>query len=531
MTGWKPVPHICEINTGKCDTGMNTATQGSVVRIALLTLIISHFLTFALSHSPVLAESTSAPTFTPLEASIPADAMAAYFGRPSPAMLNAPPGGTAESLASWLVTLKGMGVIPKDGRVAADVIGTLPMLWRRPHAAVLLDITSQDLGRDVYRLERMQAALIVANKGIELAIERRIRDLLATYTDAENGTITPHQTAGVKHHRLIDKRLPEWAVTDWGQVDEYFLVTFGTGAFERMLDVMQRRSPSLADDAWFQQAHTRAHGSSSGIEIYADFLRIRQRLEEDAKDRPAAVLKALHLEHAERLVWTTGHDERAIRSLVVGRTQDGEDHFFILAGRENASPEVARQIPPAADSYLVLRMPVGPVFDECRKGYMESQSPGQRRAVRELWDRLQNEYGYDSQADLLDQMGDHLIVHTFPAHPLRLPVLCTIWAQIAGDSRKVAHTVDRMMTAWQEALDRVDPITTWPTYRPPAFRLSPQVRREPDGLWSLHLGFINPALAVTDGWLIVSWSPDAVRANLKHLGQAPTSVPASANSN
>lgn len=451
--------------------------------------------------------------------------MAAYFGRPSPDMLNAPPGGTAENLASWLVTLKGMGLIPKDGRVAADIIGTMPMLWRRPHAAVLIDITTQEIRADVFRLNRMQAALIIANRGIEVAIERRIRDLLATYTDPQQSTIVPRRIAGVRYHRLSEERLPDWAVTEWGQVGDYFLVAFGQGAFERMVAVMQGREAALADDPWFRQAHARAQGSTCGIEIYADLLRIRERLEEEAKDRPGDVLRALHLHEAEKLVWTTGHDERAIRSVVVGRGLNGNDYFFILAGRENAPPEVARQIPKAAESYLVLRMPIGQVFDECRKGYMQSQSHGQRRAVRELWARLQNDYAFDSQANLLDQLGDHVIVHTFPAHPLRLPVFCTIWVQIAGDHGKVAHTVDRMMTAWQDALNRVDPITTLPTYRPPAFRLSPQVRREPDGLWSLHLGFIHPAVAVTDGWLIISWSPDAVRDNLRHLGTALSSAP------
>jgi len=500
------------------------AAGGISVRTALL-LILSHLLTFSLSHASS-PQSAPAAAFPPLEASIPADAMAAYFGRPTPDMFNAPPGGTAEQLASWLITLKGMGVIPKDGRVAADVIGTLPILWRRPHVAVLLDITTQDLGQGSYRLDRMQVALVIAHQGIELAVERRIRDLLATYTDEENGTITPQTDGGIKRHRLVDRRLPDWAVTEWGQVGDVFLITFGEGAFERMVAVMQGREPSLADDAWFRLAHAQARGSSCGIEVYADLVRIRRRLEEDAKDVPAAVLRALHLEEAEKLVWTTGHDERAIRSVVFGRDRQGQDHFIILAGRENAAPEVAARIPTAADSYLVLRMPLGPVFGECRKAYFESQSPGQQRAVHELWHSLQTGYAFDSQADLLDQLGDHLIVHTFPAHPLRLPMLCTIWVQIAGDHTKVARTVDRMMTAWKDALNRVDPITTMPTYRPPKFRLSPQVRREPDGLWSLQLGFINPAVAVTEGWMIVSWSPAAVRANLEYLGTAPTSLPA-----
>ncbi|MBI4580634.1 MAG: hypothetical protein HY718_13080, partial [Planctomycetes bacterium] len=166
--------------------------------------------------------------FGPLERCVPADAMAAYFGRPSPEMLNAPTGGTAESLASWLITLKGLGVIPRDGRVAADVIGTLPILWRRPHVAMLLDVTSEQVRPDVFRLDQLQAALVVDSRDIELAIERRIRDLLATYTDAEHGTVVPREVDGTKCFRLVDDRLPAWAVLEWGQVGSYFVASFGT---------------------------------------------------------------------------------------------------------------------------------------------------------------------------------------------------------------------------------------------------------------------------------------------------------------
>lgn len=489
-------------------------------RVLLIAFSVSYLLTFALA----AAQPAPPAGFGPLENCVPADAMAVYFGRPSPEMLNAPEGGTAASLASWLITLKGMGLIPKDGRVVADVVGTIPMLWRRPHCAMLLDITTREIDKDVYRLDRMQAALVVASAGMELALERRIRDLLATYTDAENGTIETQMLGNLKYHRLVDGRLPDWAVTEWGQVGEHFVAGFGAGAFAKVATVIRSGKGSLAEDRWFAGAHAKARGATCGIEIYADVRRIRERLERDAKDRPTAVLQSLHLEIADKLVWTTGHDERAIRSVVVGRDLEGKDYFFILAGRENASPEVAAQIPGEADSYLVLRMPMSQVFRDSRHAYMESQSPGQRRAVRELWNRLQAEYGFDSESEVIDQLGDHLLIHTFPAHPLRLPVLCTIWIQIAGDESKVAHAVDRMMTAWQDSLTRIDPVTTLPTYRKPAFALSPQVRREPDGLWSLHLGFINPAMTVTKGWLIISWSPEAVRNNLHHLGTEPAAT-------
>ncbi len=469
--------------------------------------------------------------------------MVVYFGRPSPEMIDAPPGGgTADNLASWLITLKGMGVIPRDGRLAADIIGSVPVLWRRPHAMVLLDISSREMSKDVYRLEQMQAALVVASQGIEVAIDRRLRDLLATYTDKDNGKIDERTLDGVSIHRLKDQRLPDWAVLEWGQVDGYFVAGFGQGAFERMLEVMRARKPALADDAWFAEAHARVLGSESGLELYSDLGWLRNRLEQDTKDRPAAVLEALHLQQAERIIWTTGHDGRAVRSLILGRTRAGENVFFRLSGRENAAPEVAADIPALASSYFVLRAPLGELARTLRRAYMESQSPGQRRAVHELWERLQQHYDFNSETQLLDQLGDHFLIHDFPAHPLRLPLLWTLWIQIRGDEQAVAHAVDRMMTAWQDALAADDGLpaelplrrsaSSRPAPRPeprkPAFHLSPRVRREPDGLWTLQLGIINPAVGVGRHWMVISWSPDAVRANLRHLGVSPASTSAAA---
>ncbi|MBI4581521.1 MAG: hypothetical protein HY718_17605, partial [Planctomycetes bacterium] len=326
-----------------------------------------------------------------------------------------------------------------------------------------------------------------------------------------------------------------------------------------LLDVLRGRKPSLADDPWFPGAHERAQGSYSGLEVYGDLARIRERLEEDVRERPSAVMEALHIRQPAKLIWTTGHDERAIRSIVVGRALSGEDIFAVLAGRQIAAPEVLAAIPDQASTYFVLRGPLADVFRGIRAAYLESQSQGQRRAVRELWTRLQQRYGFDSETEVLDQLSDHFIVHTWPPHPLKLPALWSVWIQVHGDWRLVARAVDRMMTAWQESLnDEGDDLiaaaealiarsgsrrTTAPApnsskstattpnalkpaaTRRAAFRLSPQVRREPDGLWSLQLGLINPAVAVTQGWIVIAWSPEAVRANLNHLDSPLATAP------
>jgi len=446
----------------------------------------------------------------PLDTCVPAEAMAAYFARPTPEMLNLPPGGTLDQLAGWLVTFKAMGIIPRQGRVVADLIATLPMLARRPHALVLLDITSKRIRLDVYRLKDMQAALLIDGEGLSLDIDRRIRDLLATYTDPDNGRVQVVHRGGIRYHRLTDRRLPDWATVEWGEIGKQFLVTFGQGAFQTMLDALLGRARVLADDEWFRRAHALCQGATSGIEVFIDPVRIQNRVGQVVKDRPGQVLRALGMERAHRLVWTVGFDGRALRSEVFTRDLDGEDHYAMLTGKEVTPPEVTAAIPPAASSYAAFRFPLPEAVRGARTAYLQSQSAGACRRLLQGWDRIEREFDFDAETGLIDQLGENLVLHTFPPHPLRLPILCTIWIQFTGDRPAVTRTVDRMMTAWQT-------YAGIPTGTRPAVGLLPRIHRDTDGIWHLQLGLIAPAVGVADGWIVISFSPEAVRANLAHL--------------
>ncbi len=44
--------------------------------------------------------------------------------------------------------------------------------------------------------------------------------------------------------------------------------------------------------------------------------------------------------------------------------------------------------------------------------------------------------------------------------------------------------------------------------------VAPLLRRSSDGIWYLQYGIYGPAIAVSQGWLVISYSPEALRANL-----------------
>src|SRR5690349_5736936 len=84
---------------------------------------------------------------------VPREAIIAYWGRPADQPPATAPTG-AQQMATWLVTLKAMGVIPREGRVLADIAGTIPLLAQRAHAWILLDVTSKHIPPDSDRLDK-----------------------------------------------------------------------------------------------------------------------------------------------------------------------------------------------------------------------------------------------------------------------------------------------------------------------------------------------------------------------------------------
>lgn len=455
-----------------------------------------------------------APLFAvsrPIEATVPAGALAVLFNRPSPDMTNPDQPGAVEDLGRLLITLKTMGLLPEKGRILADIAGTLPLLSRQPYALVLLDITAKQLGPGSYRLNDMRSALIVDNTGVAVELERRVRDLLTTYADDQNGHLEKPEKDGVRYYRLIDKRLPGWAVSEWGTVDGYLVVGFGQGAFETILAGIRGHDPVLADDPWYQQAHQRCSAVNSGLEGYLAVSSLEKRLENVVNDTVRKALAAVMLDRADRVLGTVGFDGRALHSELLVRDRDGADHHKLLTGKEVAAPDVLAQIPASAKSYAAFRLPLATAFRAVRTAYYKTQTEERQRRFSTGWARLETEFDFDVETGLFDHLGDHLIFVSYPPHPLRLPLMGSIWLQTDGERATIARTVDAMMTAWQQYSQK--PATGLAA----RFNLTPQINRAEDGVWYLQLGLLGPAMTVTDGWIVISFSPDAVRQNVAHL--------------
>ena len=99
-----------------------------------------------------------------------------------------------------------------------------------------------------------------------------------------------------------------------------------------------------------------------------------------------------------------------------------------------------------------------------------------------------------------------MIVHDFPHHPLGLPLLWTVLVEIDGSAESVRTALDRLLAhVYKTIEDRSGPAGLT------------RLERDDDGVWYVRFGLYGPALAVTDRWVVISYSPQAVRENVEYL--------------
>lgn len=460
---------------------------------------------------------------------VPADALIALIGRPDERVRNgaAAPAGAPRTDAPTVVQQllligKQLNLLPAQARTAADVAACLPLLGQYPFAFVLLDVTSRELRPGAFRLNDLQAAMVFDTSGDDEAIAQRIRQLLGTYTNSAVSIVEKITENGVTRYRLTDARLPDWAVVEWGPVGGSFIVAIGRGAFDRMAAVHAKPAAALSADTWFRTAHEQTHGDRAFFEITVAVQRLRDRLGEVVRGRPEQVLTELGGQDVQRLLCSIGMEERAV--VATGYFELVQENAVVpFSTRVGPDDPAAGAIPAAARSYAYFYLPTAAVARRCRDAWLAAQDPHRIDALHEAWARIEAEDGFSAEDDLLKRLGRRIVIHDYPPHPLGLPLLWTFAIETDGDTARVRRGVDGLMRAWQDSMQRR-------IARHPRTGLAPQLRRTDDGIWFIRLGLAGPAIGVAPGWIVIGFSPEAVRENLSILpppapGHAASATP------
>lgn len=469
------------------------------------TLAVTCVLTAVLT----LAQPAAAIPHRLLQA-VPADATAAVLYEPvDDATAGA---GAVLSLATLLLERgREMGFAAKFGEALGrtlDIVGSLPVVAQHPLAIILLDVSSVPRPAGGAQLETLSIGLVIDTDAKNNALAQRVRYLLDIYTNNAHGRIDQIEVEGETSYRLTDSRLPEWAAMQWGQVGDLYVLTFGTGAFARISASIRGSARSLATDEWFANAHRKTKGSEASLQAYLDMERLLGSLDPSARQRTGDVLTTLRLRSVSRGLWSIGQGGRAVRILSLIDIE-GEDQFIPISSSGFTDFRLDSVIPPEADCYLIIDTGAEDLVLHVRDTYLDTLAGSTRRKLIERWAREEAAAEISVQRDLISQLGTYVVFHPYPPHPLGIPLLCTILIEVEGSTSSVQHCLDL-------ALDHYRNLPARSSGRP-GRSLAPWLRRDSDGVWYLQFGLVGPAIGVADGWIVIGYSPQAVRQNIEYL--------------
>lgn len=475
-------------------------------------------------HGRTLAAAVACASFGPtapavppeLAQRLPQNTAAAYFVSASP-VPSENDNLAALRLASFLADqARRAGLLNQledTQRLWLDLFTAVSNVLDYPHVVALFDVSAAVRRDGRHKVVGLQAALILQTNGNHAPVEQRIQHLLTTYTNTEESTLTPRVVGSTKAFCLRDGRLPDWAVFNWGSLGPCYVVTVGEGAFERVIGESEGRSDlSLGSDEWFARAFSRARGPEAVFALYVAPERLGDESGSSAQNQIIAAARTLGLTGTERALWTVGQRGRAVEAVGIVHGEAG-DRFHRIAGDEKDAALVASVVPARASSYAVINAEPAQVFHTAAAAYLAARSPVSRRRLEAFWAGVAEQTGVSIERDVLSDLTGPVVIHNDPQHALRLPFAWTYLFRIRGDAGPIRDRLDKLLNAAVAALAEDG-----------AF----QLYHHPDGIWSTQFGLTGPALLVTERWVIVSFSPEAVRQNRAFLGPPANSARGSA---
>jgi len=460
----------------------------------------------------VLGVARPAAARDPLEL-VPAESLLCWNGQalPDTVPLAADGSSTVQTLLELGARLAGQ---PLDAgtRLLLRAVELCAVTIRYPHAFALIDVSAKPLDSDpaVKRVDQLRCVLVArpTRSGETLptsrpadAFLRIIQKAVNDATDSAAATLVTRRVGSWAYQELRDRRLPEWSVIAWGYLDDCFVLTLGEDVWPLVARVATRDAPALGDDAWYTDVR-RVRQDLTLIEIFVAVQRAAQKLDPLLDNRVSAFFHAWDGGPLERMHWSFGLDGRALFCLAHFRIGD-ETYARLYADPHAGEARLLAMVPPGA-RYAIYQVPIARFLRQLSTSLLAIQGPNLRARIESIWRQVMTDNDLDAERDLLDHLGEHAVLHNYPQHPLRLPLAVTAMLEIRHQPERVARTIDSLCRGFQMALDDAAAEGRGP---PPI-----ALQREDDGVWYLRYGpLAGPAWVVTDRFIVLSWSPQALR--------------------
>ncbi|MCH7591618.1 MAG: hypothetical protein IH989_02405 [Planctomycetes bacterium] len=486
------------------------------VRVGRLTVVMCLGL---VGSTHAVAQPTQS-AYRPLSEVVPHDAVAAYFAEPPSSQESPQAPWSALKLATFVADRANqaglLSSIEETSRQWIDLAAALSVVFDHPHAVALLDVKARSGSDDGHELAALQAALIIRTDGDNKRITERIQHLLGVYTNTQYASLSEQSAGDMTWFSLRDARLGDWAVIAWGAYGDYYVVVIGEGAFERIVATIRDPKDSLRHDAWFARAvrQTAAPMTGDGTATvglptepsyawYVRFDRLRRSSDAGFDAKVQWVQFSLGLAGVDRGLWMAAQSPATGSVEVVGvHRQKDRDTLHRLAGEFAGADLPDDAVPDLVVGFAVIDCIPSAVWRGASNAYLGSRGSNSKERCELGFDRIEEESGVSVEQDILSLLGGPVVIHNYPRHALRLPLAWTLVVPVRGDPRVLRDRVDKVLRAVQ---------------RQQASENGVQLVRTTDGIWHLQYGLAGPALAITDRWLVLSFSPYAVRQNLALL--------------
>jgi hypothetical protein len=492
------------------------------------------------------AAGDPAPPREPLDF-VPADSLLCWVGRPFGQEHDAAPHDEAAPATQpstlqllWELATRIAGPpLERSTQLNVRLTELLGLVVRYPHAVALIDARARPAETDpnAPRVDQLRVCLVVQNDGRLEPFLGIIQKAVDEQTNSGQATLTNTKIGHWVFQELRDQRLPEWAVIAWGQLDGHFVLTIGTGVWPLVAAVVAGEEPALSQEPRFREVRPPVGDAATAprLEIFVAAAKLRERLDPFVAGRASEFFRAWDAADVEWAYWTLGFRQRALYCRAYLRIE-GYTATRVYADPDNRDPRLLAAVP-TDTPYALCGLPMQRFLPRLVRGLLSTQGEKSRANIARHWTNIQAERGFDAERDILAHLGDHLVVHNVPPHPLRIPLALTALLEIRDEPATVRRAVDSACVGWQAVLSGTgldgqgsESTTSSPhsrTARKPGAPFT--LERDDEGLWYLRfglagsdwLGFAGPAWTVTDRFIILSWSPLALR---EYLDQVPEEV-------
>ena len=463
---------------------------------------------------------------------VPIDSVAAYFGPGEKETGDTTPpklGSTLDVLTFLADRAAQMGLfssVDSCSRMWIDALTTHSTIDHYSHAVVVQGVQSRSRSDGGHELAGLQIALILHTNGADDQIERRIQHLLTTYTNTEDTALTSTTVSGRLRFVLRDRRLPRWAKITWGVIGDYFVAALGDDVFESVATLLNQKDTathprSLAQDAWFVRAYDLLAKKSGGqesasegesrersISLFFNMRRLSQSVDASLASKIEEMQSALDLDHAESAVWYARRIGRAIE--VRGMAYRlGQDEIGVLASPDLLKHLEPGVVPDEASGFSVVNLDPRTAFPAACDAYLAARSHDARKSSRAFWRKVEQHSKVSIERDIVSHLRGPVVIHNYPRQALGLPFAWTVVVPVGGDAETIRLNMARLLNHARELIDPEDILRIM---HEEIAGVGP-----PGGVWHLQYGFAGPAIAVTDKWLVLSFSSQALRTNLTLL--------------